>query len=79
MVKLVENKHPLEHYKLLCNGETIIKGTYEKILQLVFQVIRPGDTYQEFHGSEHVMPLLDYDAVMEQEQLTEAFDHSEKP
>lgn len=76
--ELRENDNPNAPYDLLCNDTIIIKfSSYGKILKFLYQVIQPGDTYQEFHKSSYTFstfPILSYDEVIKLKLQEEEFD-----
>lgn len=65
-------------YTLRCNGEIVLEEVvYDLGLEYVYQIIKPGDTYQEFHGPKDKFPVLSYERLMELKKQQEAFDRGE--
>lgn len=65
-------------YTLCCDGEIVLEeAVYGIALKHVYQIIQPGDTYQEFHGPKRQFPVISYERLMELKKEEEAFDRGE--
>ncbi len=62
--------HPT--YNLFCDDVILVKDKRSsEIHEFLYKVIKPGDTYQEFHGSRFNFPVLSYDDLMVSKQSFE--------
>jgi hypothetical protein len=75
MSKRFRNGDPA--YKVYRDGAPISGAIhYPKANDLVSGKIKPGDTYQEIHGSEH-LNVLSYEGFLLEKEKTRKFDAGE--